>query len=235
MSATTVHNIQLLWRPFHFIFSYALALLLITNYKIRRSSCTIHYINKEVIEQVPNYILCLWHENLNLFFITHPRFEGNHIAMTYPLWYMKPVHIFKKWIGFKELAYGASGIDGQEALNQVLGRLKQGWSTFIAPDGPKGPSHHIKSGVLHMSLRGTTPIVPIRFEVSNERRDNNWDHKRIPHLFSTINVTYGSHIYVSADNYEESRILLAHSLNRIDINPPPPAPPFQDKTRKSRY
>jgi lysophospholipid acyltransferase (LPLAT)-like uncharacterized protein len=217
VGAITVHNIPLIYRPFHNIFSFALAILLITNYKIRRASCTIHYINKEVLEQVPNYILCLWHENLNLFFITHPRFEGNHIAMTYPLWYMKPVHIFKKWIGFKELAYGASGIDGQSALSQVLHRLREGWSTFIAPDGPKGPAKMIKKGVLEMSLHSSTPIIPIRFDVCKERRDNNWDHKRIPHLFSNINVTYGSPIYVTADNYEESKIMIAQCMGSISI------------------
>lgn len=230
ISQKTIHDIPLLWRPFHDVISYFLAFLLWSNYKIRRSTSRIVYINQEVIAGAENYILCLWHEDLNLFFITHPYFHDRHIAMTYPLWYMKPVHIFKKWIGFRELAYGASGIDGKEALHQVMDRLREGWSTFIAPDGPKGPAKMIKKGVLEMSLKTATPIVPISFQVTRERRDKNWDKKRIPLVGAKIRVSYGSPIYVTADNYEESKILIGQCMSGFKTNPPPQAPPIQRGT-----
>lgn len=98
--------------------------------------------------------------------------------MSYPLWYMKPIHVLNILMGGRELAYGASGIDGKLALNQVIGRLRAGWSTMISPDGPKGSVKKPKKGVLRMSQDAGVPVIPIRFTVGKIHVMNSWDKKR---------------------------------------------------------
>ncbi len=213
MSKYTVHNIPFYLQPFFQLFGWGAAFLYCIHNFIFRSLCRIEYIGTEHVDSVPNHIFSLWHENLPLYFIAHPRFKKPNIWLTFPLWYMHPIHIMKKLIGVKELAYGASGHNGQKALALVLQRLTEGWSTFLSPDGPNGPIKELKNGVLVMSLKTGTPIIPMSFEVAGNWRMNTWDKKRYPPLFSTFKVIYGKPIIVTPENFEAMKILVAFEMN----------------------
>lgn len=213
MPKYTVHNIPLFLKPFFFLFGWIGGIGFCLHNLIFRLSCRIEYIGSEHVNNAPNFIFSVWHENLTLYFIAHPRFKRNHIWLTFPLWFMKPVHIMKRIIGIKELAYGASGHDGKKALNQVLTRLSEGWSTFVAPDGPAGPNKQMKNGTLIMSMKTNTPIIPMSFQVAGNWRLNTWDHKRYPPLFSTFKVIYGEPIYVTKENFEQVKAQLTIDMN----------------------
>ncbi len=213
MSKYTVHNIPFYLQPFFQLFGWGSAFAYCIHNFIFRSLCRIEYIGTEHIDSVPNHIFSLWHENLPLYFIAHPTFKKPNIWLTFPLWYMYPIHIMKKLIGVKELAYGASGHDGQKALALVVQRLTEGWSTFLSPDGPRGPIRELKNGVLVMSLKTGTPIIPMSFEVAGNWRMNTWDKKRYPPLFSTFKVIYGKPIIVTAENFESMKILVSTEMN----------------------
>lgn len=213
MPKYTVHNVPFYLQPFFQLFGWGIAFVYCMHNFIFRSLCRIEYIGTEHIDSVPNHIFSLWHENLPLYFIAHPRFKKPNIWLTFPLWYMYPIHIMKKLIGVKELAYGASGHDGQKALALVVQRLTEGWSTFLAPDGPSGPIRELKNGVLLMSLKTGTPIIPMSFEVAGNWRMNTWDKKRYPPLFSTFKVIYGQPIIVTSENFEAMKILVSSEMN----------------------
>lgn len=133
--------------------------------------------------------------------------------MAYPLWYMKPVHYMNRLIGVKEMAFGASGIDGKEALQKILTGLRQGYSTFLTPDGPKGPPKVMKNGVLLMSSKTGVPVIPISFYVEKSKRTNSWDKKRFPVFFSKITVVYGKPVVVSENNFEEFRQIISSAMD----------------------
>lgn len=212
MAKYTVHNIPILLRPFLFIFGWVLATLFyLLNFSFRKL-CKIEYIGKEHVENNPSHIFSFWHENLPLFFIAHAYFRKPNILLTFPLWYMKPVHVLKGMKGIKELAYGASGLDGKKALEQILARLRQGWSTFLNPDGPKGPIHEVKNGVLLMSLKTGRPIIPIGFQVKGNWRLPSWDRKRYPPYFSTFKVIYGEPIWVNQENFEAVKTTISRGM-----------------------
>ena len=212
MAKYTVHNIPFYLQPFFQIYGWIGNIGYYLINAIFRNLCRIEYIGNEHIESVPNHIFSLWHENLPLYFIAHPRFKKPNIWLTFPLWYMHPVHLMKKRIGIKELAYGASGHDGQKALALVLKRLGEGWSTFLAPDGPKGPLKELKNGVLVMSLKTGTPIIPMSFEVQKNWRIPSWDKKRYPPFFCTLKVIYGAPIIVTKENFDAMKILVASEM-----------------------
>lgn len=213
MAKYTVHNIPYLLKPFFLLFGWFFGIGFCLHNFLFRKLCRIEYIGSEHVNNTPNFIFSVWHENLTLYFIAHPRFKRNHIWLTFPLWFMKPVHIMKKIIGIKELAYGASGHDGKKALNKVLKRLSEGWSTFLSPDGPAGPMRQMKDGALIMSMKTNTPIIPMSFQVAGNWRLNTWDKKRYPPLFSTFKVIYGKPIYVTKENFEQVRTQVAQGMN----------------------
>ena len=149
--------------------------------------------------------------------IVHPRFENPHIWMTYPLWHMKPIHVMKKWVGIDKLSYGASGMDGKRALQEIIDNLSNGYSTFITPDGPKGPLKVVKPGAMVMSLKSNTPIIPVSFHTSRDWRINSWDRKRYTPLFGTTKVVYGKPIYVNKDDFDDQIKLLATEMHDKDF------------------
>ena len=214
MKKRTIHNIPVLLYPFYLIATYFAATILFFQLKYFGWICAITYTGKEHLKHNPGHILCVWHEDLTLFFCSHPRFDHPNIWMSYPAWYMKPIHILKHWMGIKKIAYGASGIDGKKALEEVMEKLREGWSTFIAPDGPYGPLKEIKDGVLQMSLQTKVPVIPVFFDITKEGRANSWDKKRYPKWFSKMNVVYGTPIQVTKENYENSRSKIAAQMNK---------------------
>ena len=213
MPTYTVHNIPWFLQPFFLLFGWSLGISFCVLNLIFRILCRVEYIDSEHVNNVPNFIFCLWHENLPLYFIAHPHFLRKHIWLTFPLWYMKPVHVMKKLIGIKELSYGASGHDGKKALVRVLNKLSIGWSTFLTPDGPKGPAKQLKDGVLIMSLKTGTPIIPISFQVAGNWRVNSWDKKRYPPFFSTLKVIYGKPVIVTKENFDYLKKQVANDMN----------------------
>jgi len=119
----------------------------------------------------------------------------------------------KKLVGVRELAFGGSGYGGKAAMEKVITRLKQGWSTFLTPDGPYGPIHEIKKGVLLMSYHSKTPIIPISFNLSKEFRIPTWDRKRYPIPFFKIIVRYKPPIWVTDENYDHYRSILKSEMD----------------------
>lgn len=216
MPKYTVHNLPLLLRPLVFLYGWIVGLGFVLLNFIFRSLIKIEYVGIENLNDAPNFIISLWHENLPLYFIAHPKFTRPHCWLSFPFWYMKPVHIMKKLIGIKEIAYGASGIDGKKALQQVITRLQEGYNTFLNPDGPKGPAHVMKDGALIMSLKTGTPIIPLSFQLKKSWRLPSWDGKRYPPFFRTLKVVYGDPIMVTKDNFDWAKQEVAVKMHDVE-------------------
>lgn len=213
MRQWTISEIPMILRPIHWVGSYLVAAFILLRLKVFAWTCELEYQGTEHLDAHPNHILSVWHEDLTGFFIAHQSFDRPHIWMSYPLWYMKPVHILKKYIGIRKLALGASGIDGQKALQEVLAGLREGYSTFIAPDGPKGPLNVLKDGVLQMSLQTQTPVIALSFFMEKQRRSSSWDKKKYPRFFSKMVIRYSEPIFVTAENYEQCRKLISEEMS----------------------
>jgi len=205
MQTKTVHDVKGIIYPFYLGVSYILACLMFLQLRFHWYTTKVRYVNSPYTSNYQNHILGVWHEDLTLFFITHRRFDHPNIWMTYPLWFMKPIHILKKWIGIKKLALGASGIDGKKALDEIIENLSEGWSSFVAPDGPAGPSKKIKDGILLMSQKAKVPIIPVHFHVDRQWRIPSWDRKRYPSLGAVVTVSYGPPIQVTDKNFEKAK------------------------------
>ena len=185
-----VDNIPFYLKPFFYLYGYGFFLFNFGLSWIFHHICKIEFKNKEIEENLKNYILVYWHTDLIPYFIVFTKHKRQHIWMNHPHWTMKPVHLWLKKIGIKKIALGSSGSEGKEAVNKVIKYLKEGWCTSINPDGPAGPIYIAKKGCFYMSQQSGVPLLPIKIHTNDLLTLPSWDNKRIPMPFSKIVVEY---------------------------------------------
>jgi lysophospholipid acyltransferase (LPLAT)-like uncharacterized protein len=195
-------------KPLLFLFGYGIALLGYMYTLIVHFTSRIEILGQEYLNKDSNYILCLWHQNIFIYFMVF-LWHKRHVWMQHPIWFMKPSHIFLRMIGVSKIILGSTGHAGREAADELVAYLKKGYSTAIMPDGPAGPAFEIKKGIFHISQQSGVALVPMQFNIRPSIELNRWDKRKWPMPFSRINICYKKPIYVkkaiSAD--------LCHKLN----------------------
>jgi len=180
-----------------FLFAWNKALYLTTRREIRGG----HHLTAG-----QPYLYCFWHEGLGSYFTTFLWRERPHAWMAHPLWYMWPIHILNRWMGLHRMVLGSAGNEGRAAADELILRLREGYSTMINPDGPAGPPHVLKKGVLHISKASGVPIVPVRFLTPHPLvLPMTWDRKRFPLPFTKLIIEFGEPRVVTDGNFEECR------------------------------
>lgn len=207
-----VDNIPWFYKPLFWIFGYGFGFLCYILLFVFHYTCRIEFRGTEHLENLPNYIMTLWHHHNTPYFCVFIRHK-NHVWMNHPAWFMKPMHVLIRLVGVKKLILGSTENNGKEASDAVVEYLKKGYTTFINPDGPKGPSGQLKKGVLHMSMQSGTPVLPVTFETPVcITLKKTWDSKHLPLPFSRIIVTYKKPVLVTSENFEQSYKLLQEAL-----------------------
>jgi lysophospholipid acyltransferase (LPLAT)-like uncharacterized protein len=199
-----VDDVPPLLRPLHNVYSYGTAATLFGYAQLVRATSTIEIIGQEQIDEYATYIFCYWHTYTPVYFCCFSH-HSDHAWMQHPSWMVKHVHIMVRMVGVRYLIYGSTGHSGREAADVVVRLLRQGCSTALMPDGPRGPAGVLKDGVLHISQQSGVPIVPIRFRPSRCVRLNGWDRKHFPIPFGAIRFEYGTPVSVTGSNFEEAR------------------------------
>lgn len=92
---------------------------------------------------------------------------------------------------------------GKEAMFEYIARLKEGKSGAITIDGPKGPRHKCKPGIVVMAQQTGAPILPVVAMASTHWEFNSWDRFKIPKPFCRLRIYYGEPITVPADTSKE--------------------------------
>ena len=87
---------------------------------------------------------------------------------------------------------GSSTRGGASALKGLIRLMKEGYSTSMAVDGPKGPLHRVKPGVFELSRLAHAEIVPMGAAAS--RRfvfRKSWNQADLPKPFARVIVWFG--------------------------------------------
>lgn len=198
-----VDNVPWFWRPFWLAWSWLLALAFGALLAVLHATCRIRFEGSEKLSPRANYIYSFWHRGLGLWFIAFLRRQRGQAWLQHPAAYMKPVHLVLGWMGVR-ICLGSKGEEGRNAAEALTELVKEGASTVITPDGPKGPPQVLKTGVLHIAAGSGVPVVPVRLSASPAIRLRTWDGKWLPLPFSRIVVTFAAPIEVTPENFDEA-------------------------------
>lgn len=123
--------------------------------------------------------------------------------------------------GFKTVR-GSSGRQGAiESTLKMVELLEQGECVAIMVDGPNGPLHNVKNGVIRIAKMSGAPIVPVGWYCPQKNFVHlpSWDRMTTPLGDAKIINLYGDPIYVpkdvNADGEAEIRKQLKAALEDI--------------------
>jgi lysophospholipid acyltransferase (LPLAT)-like uncharacterized protein len=125
-----------------------------------------------------------------------------------------------QWLGLG-VVRGSATRGGAVAFKQLIQALQDGRHVGITPDGPKGPRHQVKSGVIELARLTGMPILPVAFGAWPRTILKSWDHFLIPHPFGRGIYVWGEPIYVPGDAdkvaVEKLQSVLADRLDALGM------------------
>lgn len=118
-----------------------------------------------------------------------------------------------------ETARGSSTRGWAGGLKDLLRAYRGGANLAFAPDGPRGPRHVAKSGVVQVARSTGAVIVPIGAAARWARRLGSWDRLLVPLPGSRVVFVGAPSIAVPADadaaTIETLRVTLERELTRV--------------------
>ncbi|NBB93933.1 MAG: DUF374 domain-containing protein [Gammaproteobacteria bacterium] len=112
-------------------------------------------------------------------------------------------YVLRKF-GF-ETARGSSSRGGSRALRGLMRLARKGWSPVIAVDGPRGPVHKAKPGVLELARITGLPVFPCAMACSRHiPLHRSWDLTDLPTPFARVLIYWGDPIAVARENDSRS-------------------------------
>jgi lysophospholipid acyltransferase (LPLAT)-like uncharacterized protein len=139
------------------------------------------------------FIYSVWHDELMLSLfakkhkvvaaITSQHQDGTYLASVLKLMGVTPIR-------------GSSSKGGIEAVRKAMTIAKER-HIVVTPDGPRGPRHVMKDGLVFLSSKTGNSVVPLSFECSRFWRiQGKWTDLVIPKPFSKLTVIYGEPIEI---------------------------------------
>lgn len=133
--------------------------------------------------------------------LVHSSLRGNYIAQIFSAFNYQIIR---------------TSADGR-SLRAFIRAIGQGYAGFIAVDGPQGPAHKAKPGVIYIARKAGAKIIPLGIEA---RRGfvfkGRWDNHVIPLPFNRITVHLGKSIDVKpGDSLEMKEAELTRSLREL--------------------
>ncbi len=141
------------------------------------------------------YTFCMWHDHIvlavfslktfNLAGLISQHRDGGYLADSVKIAGIQPVR-------------GSTSRGGMEAVREILSLPDH--HLAMTPDGPRGPRHQMKEGIVYISSRSGRPIVPTAL-VANRfwSVPGGWSDMIIPKPFSKVLLISGTPMVI-ADN-----------------------------------
>jgi len=86
------------------------------------------------------------------------------------------------------------------AVRGLLEANARGEDLVVVPDGPRGPRHEAKEGVVQLARATRLPVVAIGIAAAPARRLHSWDRLQVPRPFARVALVLGSPIPVGRDD-----------------------------------
>jgi len=127
---------------------------------------------------------------------------------------------FMERYGYESIR-GSASRGSLSAMKKMLACHRRGKHLGITPDGPSGPQHQVKSGVLELAKLTGTPILPLTFGAYPRRVLHSWDEFVIPFPFATCVFFWGEPLWVSRvsgkERMGEAQRVLQERMEKITM------------------
>jgi lysophospholipid acyltransferase (LPLAT)-like uncharacterized protein len=114
---------------------------------------------------------------------------------------------------------GSSTRGGSRAIMELVEELRSGHDLGLTVDGPRGPRHVVKPGVVEIAKLTGSAILPITSASRRHRTFASWDRFELPYPWARVVVRYGPAVTVPADAdrdlMEARRLDVERILNHI--------------------
>jgi lysophospholipid acyltransferase (LPLAT)-like uncharacterized protein len=94
------------------------------------------------------------------------------------------------WFG-QGAVRGSSTRGGRAAFRALVDLAREPFDLVLTPDGPKGPRHCLKEGVVQLARLSGRPVVPMAFVCSRGHRFASWDRFLLPYPFCRAVFSFG--------------------------------------------
>ena len=153
-------------------------------------------IEPTVRAQRPNVIYAFWHGHL-LYLMYRYRGSGVYILVSQS----RDGDVLSEILRYFGLPTirGSSSRGGRRSLLESVRLARAGASAAIAPDGPRGPRHHVQLGVITLARLTDIPIIPVAVGARWKIEFHSWDGFLLPLPGSRVIVAYGEPVLVPSD------------------------------------
>lgn len=156
---------------------------------------------RKLWERKENVIIASWHDQL-LMLVNAYRGPGARILISRS----KDGELIARTLQRfgHDAVRGSSSRGGRGAFRTLVNLAKEPYDLAITPDGPKGPRHQVKDGLLQLARLTGRPIVPATFACSNGHRFNSWDKFLLPYPWGRGVYLYGEPLYYQQNETVDS-------------------------------
>lgn len=167
--------------------------------RLLRSLMRIEFVGEERLrtfwERREHVILAFWHDQL-LLMVKGYRGPGAKILISAS----KDGELIARTMRYfgQGAVRGSSTRGGRAAFKALLDLAKEPFDLVFTPDGPKGPRHTIKEGVVQLARLTGRPVIPMAFTCSRGHRFASWDRFLLPFPFSRGVFSFGPAVHYDA-------------------------------------
>jgi len=160
------------------------------------------------------FVFAIWHGEQ---FITFYHHRGQGVTIMSSLSKDGDIQTgILKLFGFLPVR-GSSSRRAERALVEMIMNAKKGHSAAFAADGPKGPYHKVKPGIVFLAEKARLPIIPVCSAAKKVKIfEKAWDKYELPIPFSRAVIVYGNPKYVEkGDDIEKKAVEIENELNKL--------------------
>ncbi len=153
-----------------------------------------------------NIIVAMWHGDLLMQPLNYRHFKPNGDIKVIVSEHRDGETIRKvvEHLGVGALS-GSSTRGGAKALIGAIKAIKSGIDVAITPDGPKGPIYSVADGIVVLSQKTNSKILPFSSIPSKYWQFKSWDKFVVPKPFGTIDFYIGEPFDLDGLTIDESK------------------------------
>jgi lysophospholipid acyltransferase (LPLAT)-like uncharacterized protein len=194
----------------YILLSYIVHFIVVVWYSfVRKRDIIIPSASQALIDRGGGYIIAVYHETTLALYRHATQFlqKKKHAVMVALVSQSKDGEIIHQTFARSQLksVRGSSTRGGTGAFRAILKEMKQNHVPIFTVDGPKGPRHVIKPGVIVTASLSGAPILYLDARFDRHFQFRSWDKHFFPKFGARLYLQYGEPFYVPR-NLNESEI-----------------------------